>query len=48
MPELSGSDARDRKLMTDHTRWVSKALRGLAQIGRVSRAKDELERMAGE
>ena len=43
--ELSGSDARDRKLMTDHTRRVSKALRQLTQAGRVAQAKDDLGRV---
>ena len=43
--ELSGSDARDRKLMADHTKRVSKALRQLAQTGRVTKASDDLSRV---
>ena len=42
---LAGTDARDRKLMTDHTRRVSKALRVLTQQGRVKRATDDLGRV---
>lgn len=37
---LSGADARDRKLMTDHTRRVSKALRKLKGEGVVHGAGD--------
>lgn len=37
---LSGQDARDRKLMTEHTRRVSKALRGLREQGVVAQAVD--------
>ncbi len=37
---VSGQDARDRKLMADHTRRVSKALRVLKGEGRVKAAKD--------
>ena len=42
---LLASDARDRRLMTDHTRRVSKALRVLSQAGRVVRATDDLGRI---
>ena len=42
---LAGTDARDRKLMTEHTRRVSKALRVLSQAGRVMRATDDLGRV---
>jgi hypothetical protein len=38
---LSGRDARDRKLMAEHTMRVSKALRMLKEAGRVRSAKDE-------
>ena len=38
---LSGHDARDRKLMTEHTRRVSKALRILKVNGAVSGAVDQ-------
>ena len=37
---LSGQDARDRKLMTEHTRRVSKALRVLKEGGTVRQSKD--------
>ncbi|RYC31895.1 hypothetical protein D3273_10695 [Lichenibacterium minor] len=37
---VSGQDARDRKLMADHTRRVSKALRVLKGDGRVTAGKD--------
>ncbi|WP_331327274.1 hypothetical protein [Methylobacterium fujisawaense] len=37
---LSGQDARDRKLMTEHTRRVSKALRMLTQDGSVRSSSD--------
>lgn len=37
---VSGQDAQDRKLMADHTRRVSKALRVLKGEGRVKAAKD--------
>lgn len=37
---LAGNDARDRKLMTDHTRRVSKALRALSIEGTARRAND--------
>ncbi len=37
---LSGQDARDRKLMTEHTRRVSKALRGLRVEGIVHQNQD--------
>ena len=37
---VSGQDARDRDLMTGHTKWVSKALRTLKIEGRVMAAKD--------
>lgn len=39
---LTGHDARDRRLMTEHTRRVSKALRTLAQSSGVRRASDKL------
>ena len=42
---VSGQDARDRKLMTEHTKRVSKALRSLKEEGRVVAAKDERENM---
>ena len=38
---VSGQDARDRNLMTEHTKRVSKALRALKEEGRVTAAKDE-------
>ena len=38
---VSGQDARDRKLMAEHTKRVSKALRALKVEGRVRAAKDE-------
>ena len=38
---VSGQDARDRKLMTEHTKRVSKALRSLKEEGRVMAVKDE-------
>ena len=38
---VSGQDARDRNLMTEHTKRVSKALRSLKEGGRVLAAKDE-------
>ncbi len=48
---VQGQDARDRNLMTEHTKRVSKALRALRVEGRVSAAKDErgnmLWRLAG-
>ena len=48
---VSGQDARDRKLMADHTRRVSKALRVLKGEGRVAAGKDPhgnmLWRLAG-
>lgn len=37
---LSGHDARDRKLMTEHTRRVSKALRILTEGGATQRMND--------
>lgn len=37
---LAGNDARDRRLMADHTRRVSKALRVLAADGVARRASD--------
>ena len=38
---LQGQDARDRKLMTEHIRRVSKALRILKEGGSVRQAMDE-------
>ena len=43
--QLSGSDARDRKLMTDHTRRVSKALRQLKKAERVTQGRDDVGRI---
>ena len=37
---VSGQDARDRKLMTEHTKRVSKALRSLKEGGSVRQAVD--------
>lgn len=37
---LAGNDARDRRLMADHTKRVSKALRILKQDGAVRSAGD--------
>lgn len=37
---VSGQDARDRKLMTEHTKRVSKALRSLKEGGTVRQATD--------
>ena len=42
---LSGTDARDRRLMADHTKRVSKALRVLTLRGRVVRSNDDLSRV---
>ena len=41
MLSVAGQDARDRKLMTEHTRRVSKALRILKQAGSVRQAADQ-------
>ena len=43
--ELQGSDARDRKLMGEHTKRVSKALRKLVAAGRVTQATDDVGRV---
>lgn len=43
---LSGQDARDRKLLTDHTRRVSKALRVLRENNAVRSSIDKKEKCA--